>query len=400
MIIDFLRRHPLLKKIIKCIYILNAQFLSIFYIEKNRKILIKKCFKHSNAFFGYYDNVPVNESNKFLVAHTTHQDTKKDFEDILSVDISLKNLVTGEEITVDKSSAFNWQIGTRLQWLNDNQFIYNFVNDNLLVSKIFNTKTNSFKIIKFPIFDCFKDLFAIGLDFKTLYINNREYGYNLKDNLKCSAKSNQIYLYNFKNDSIKYLISTERINKILGVSDINGFFNHIMISPDGKNFVFIYRYFDKNKVRNDFLFLYKINQDNLKLIVDSGYVSHMMWFDNKTLIGYYRNKNNCNAFNLIKIEPKVEEEVLLNTKSDGHPHKFDNEHIIFDSYPNYYRHKNLYLMNIKSKKLKLISKFYESIKFRGSYRCDLHPRVFNGIIYIDSVHEGKRNIYSIDNFPR
>ena len=100
--------------------------------------------------------------------HTTNQNTNIDYEFVNSVNITLKDINSIDEI-IDKTKAYNWQIGSRLQWLNNKNFIYNTIVKERICSKIYNIESKSFKILPTPIFDYHKDIFGIGLSFKNYF---------------------------------------------------------------------------------------------------------------------------------------------------------------------------------------------------------------------------------------
>ena len=77
--------------------------------------------------------------------------------------------------------------------------------------------------------------------------------------------------------------------------------------------------------------------------------------------------------------------------------------MIFDSYPNRSRNKNLFIYNFDNDELLNLGEFYESLRFYNESRCDLHPRYSSDFsaIYIDSVHSGIRKLYKLNlNFKK
>ena len=127
-------------------------------------------------------------------------------------------------------------------------------------------------------------------------------------------------------------------------------------------------------------------------------VSHCCWNGNNEIIGYL--KDNSYGANYYKIDLISGIRKLLSKKllkfGDGHPSVFNNK-MIFDSYPDRARMKHLFIYDINKDTIQEIGQFYESIKYFGETRCDLHPKwnYKGNKIFIDSVHEGKRKLYEI-----
>ena len=69
-IINIIRKHPKIKAIIKLYYAFVGDiFYKFLYTTKNKSILNEKLFINKNAFFGYYDKTPINNSKTHLIAH-------------------------------------------------------------------------------------------------------------------------------------------------------------------------------------------------------------------------------------------------------------------------------------------------------------------------------------------
>ena len=175
--------------------------------------------------------------------------------------------------------------------------------------------------------------------------------------------------------------------------------NHIMISPDGKRFMFLHRYFI-NGQRFDRLMVADHKGENLKLLCDDDMVSHCCWLDNHTIIGYLRDKQYGDKFYKVEVnsgEKEILGKGIIDKYGDGHP-TVNKGRLLFDTYPDKARMKHLFVFDLERNELEEIGEFYESLSYYNETRCDLHPRFSpaGDKIFFDSVHEGKRQLYWIN----
>ena len=168
---QLLSRFPKVKKRVKQ-FILFKRFFTIAYYKYNDKQAkhYKIDLPVRESFFGYYDKSPWSKDGAKFLVHGINSKTNaapnpfKDTVVVFVVDNHTKKILVRS-----KSNTFNWQQGTRLQWLTNNKFIFNdFDSDqNQFCSKIIsldNPRNN--EQINHPIYDCHKDQFSISLNFK------------------------------------------------------------------------------------------------------------------------------------------------------------------------------------------------------------------------------------------
>jgi len=128
-------------------------------------------------------------------------------------------------------------------------------------------------------------------------------------------------------------------------------------------------------------------------------VSHCHWYDNENIFGYLREFDGDKYYmiNINTLEKKVIGKGIIDKFGDGHPTIYE-DNIVFDTYPNKGRMKELYMFNLENNKLEKLGEFFESFDFYGETRCDLHPRFsFDGKkVFFDSVHENERHLYMLD----
>lgn len=402
-----LSNFPKLKKNIKKLYQLFNFLLhkkeyryksnfEIFSVDKSKK----------STFFGYYDKCPESFDGKKIIYFRTKNKTSHKPNPKYPIEIVLKFLSTNEESVIDQTFSYNWQQGAKMMWLTNDAFIYNVYSESLnkYLSKIYNLKSKTFQTLDLPIYDCFKESYALTLNYNRLMMLSSDYGYR--------NYIEQIDFNNCNSDGIfKLLINENRFFLLISIKQLIDYkflpsmkgakhkVNHIMISPDGKSFIFMHRWITKLGKRYDRLLVSDSNKGNFKIIADEGMVSHCCWLDNNTIVGYLRNNNidgfykiNLNDLSISTLSDK------LNKFSDGHP-TFNKNYMVFDSYPDRSRMKKLYIYNLNNDEVDIVGEFLEPLTFQNETRCDLHPR-FNyekNKIYFDSVHDGKRKLYYLKN---
>jgi hypothetical protein len=403
----FLSSFPEVKNTVKRLYqFMNFTLHKKKYNHKTNYSFNSVSRSEQETFFGYYDKSPENFDGRFVIFHKTLFSTLKKPNSNYEVEIILKDNIKGTESVVGKSFAYNWQQGTKLQWISKDEFIYNFYdkNSNTYRSQIINAVNKRQKRINYPIYDCFKDTFTLSLNFIRLNQLRPDYGYrNIDKNIDYSMNSNDgIFKVNLKTNTSNIILSIQDVidfSPDKSMTNAKHKINHIMISPNGDKFIFIHRWFINGGKRVDRLFVCDKEGQNLKLISDEGMVSHCCWNGDNEIIGFLRQKSHGESFYRINTNNGMIE--LLSEKlldfNDGHPSIINNR-MIFDTYPDRSGMKHLYIYNILADEVIEIGEFNESLKYFNETRCDLHPKWnLNGEkIFIDSVHEGNRKLYEIN----
>jgi hypothetical protein len=403
---NLLSYMPGIKYRIKWMYqILNYVFYKKKYNHKTSYPIKAVCNSGCESFFGYYDKSPENAGGNYLIYHRSRRPTSRKPSENHPVEIVLKDVINNKETIIGSSSAYNWQQGTKLQWLTSDRFIYNFYDDDSgsYRSRIIDANTQKeISIIKHPVYDCYKDIYALSLNFSRLIQLRPDYGYrNLKEKIDFTENSKDgIFYIDLSRNSSKLLLSLQDIIELSPLKSIENArhkINHIMISPDGERFMFIHRWFVTGKKRYDRLIVANKNGDDLKLLIE-GMVSHCYWANNKTITGFFHHRSNGAAYYIIDVDTSSIS--FLSDKlagfGDGHP-AILNGKMVFDSYPDRSRMKHLFLYDFNSDQLDEIGEFLEPLNYYGETRCDLHPKWNTGgdKLFIDSVHEGKRKLYEL-----
>ena len=405
-IAKILFHYPRLKSIIKIIYQkINFLIYKKSYSFQSDFTIKKINIEGKESFFGYYGISPLNKSNEYLLFHSSAHSTS-DFPDKNKpIEVVLYDFKNETVIKKFNTSSYNWQQGAKLNWIDWKHFIFNDYDQgqDKYISKIVNAESGKINsIIDYPIYDTHSK-YALSINYDRLNILSPDYGYRnkIKRTNVSDLKNDGIFLVDLEKNTSKLIVSIKSIIDLYykdSMEEAKHWINHTTFSPNGNKILFLHRWITKGK-KYDSLKLYDISKKSIECIADDGMISHFCWIDNRKIVVYMRDSIlgvNYFHINLERKEKKLLEEVLLTKFGDGHP-SFNKEWMIFDSYPNKSRMKDLMLYSISSNKLKRIGEFFENFNYYGETRCDLHPRWSDDgkVIFIDSVHEGKRYLYKI-----
>lgn len=417
----------------------------------------KKIFNsppNQNFFFGYYDKLQLNSTNRYLLALKVDFINRLPLKDDIAT-IGYFDIKTKKFHKVASTNTFNWQQGAMLQWLGpkfDKKIIFNKFYKKKYISVIRDITTGSEKKLKAAIYDVdSKGKYALCIDFSRHYWCRRGYSYDaLRDPNKNNpvVEGDGIFLLNIAKNTLEKIIDIKDLIKfkpILSMNNATHYLEHCMFAPDGNLFAYYHRW----KLQNGSIYtrLYISNLDNSyhKLVHDTGRLSHMCWLDQNrilafgsstlSLAGYLRRFTflsnvadklmpfykriikgnsisgqssfskiiNGDCYFIIDINQKNIFEVFENKlNSDGHPSLLNLNHnlIVTDSYPDTQGLTNLYLCDFKNNDVHLIDQLKSISKYDNSaLRCDLHPKVsLNGkFISIDTMNDGYRSIYLYTN---
>ncbi|HGK4843456.1 TPA: hypothetical protein ACJ2XA_003777 [Kluyvera georgiana] len=406
-----LSRFPGAKRVIKSLYS-RLVFLKEkkTYSFKSLKIPTSYECGEKESFFGYYDKSPVNNKG-WVLAQLSSRSTKKKPEaghDALEIAVfnNKKELLLSIPIY-----AYNWQQGCRAHWLDDNLFIFNDFDSRIghYVARVYSVSDKKqVKIFNYPVQDSFHKNYFISLNYRRLMSLRPDYGYRNLSN--CSQHelnvldNDGLWRIEYETGEANLLIKLSDACKIKFLSEFSQAvhkFNHVMISPAGKYFIFMHRYFLGQR-RFDRLLLADAETGEMKLLNDYGMVSHCFWVNDSTVLGYMRGPEKKDGYWFIDIESGQYSGFAHEKMSgygDGHPHVV-GDWFVTDTYPDKARMQHLLLCNWKTGDVKEIGEFFHGFDYAGETRCDLHPRMSRDgkTIFFDSVFSGQRKLYQMEMF--
>lgn len=407
-IASVLAKFPKIKRSLKLVY----SYLNYYRYRKPYKVdcdfPLKEYGQQScESFFGYYDQSVSSSCGNYVI-----------FQEVCGVNNDGSNLVqlvciddsTGDVVYRADTRAVNLQQGCKLQWLMGLSFIYNHYSEDVgYHSRIVDLSSGEVSTLPVPVYDCFECEYALCLNYCRLAKFSPDYGYfeHGESDISSLPGEDGIWIMRLSDGICNLVASLEEISSIASVNYDPGIIrvrrsnhtvNHIMISPDGKNFIFIHRWY-VNGVRFDRLVLSSRHGD-MRVLSDNGMVSHCCWDGNDKIFAYLKGDDGTVGYWHIDLVSGVQKhffnDVLLSI-GDGHP-SIKNGWLLTDSYPDRARMQHLVAVHLKSGKVIKLGEFFHGLEFYEQGRCDLHPRFsFDGSkVFFDSVYSGKRRLYSID----
>ena len=376
--------HPL-----KSIYLRKKQKLNHIKLKAGISIKVLKS-KGFDTFFGYYDLDPFSADLSKILAHRV----SRRFLSKKYAEIGFYNK-KNDFIKICKSSAWSWQLGSRLQWFDNNTIFINNVNKrNELCGQFIDLKQKTLvNQLNLPIFDISSDKKnAVTINFNDLFKYRPGYGY--KNGL--FKNDSGIWLLNIRNGASKKILDLDWLKNYNLKDQIcyNHYINHLKFSPDGSKILFFHVWQNIHGKRKARAFIYQIKKGKCEIIENSNDVSHFCWFDNNKIIFFLKPFDSHYGYYLYNLKRKEIKHLENFIQEDGHPSRSGNKQfIIHDTFQNKYSSRKILLTSTKNLKPQVILDIYSNPFLFGKRKCDLHPRISNCGCYIsiDSTHLGYRS---------
>lgn len=397
-------------------------------------------------FFGYYDKCPWDPSGRYvLLLETDVTDRVPDQSD--SATVCLLDQETGDLDRVVETSAWNFQTGAMAQWLEGGsspEYVFNDREDGSFVSKRYGTSTGLQRTYDEPIYTVSPDgRRALSINFNRLSTLRPGYGYQASatDTVTENAPDDDgVSLVNLESGNSELLVSLQELAEFDTPADIESrphWVNHLSFSPDGTSISFLHRWSLSEGGLYTRLCTYDFDSETLDLLVDSGKVTHYNWRTPTEIVAWSRRsgvigesakrgifdypvvRHMVSLYRSLDVPSFVSTEVVgdqyhrydvetgeakpLDSNvlpRDGHPSfAHDGQWMVADTYPDEDNERQVYLYNHTNGNRVDIGSFRSPPEYKQTgYRCDLHPRWNRDgtVICIDSMHEGSRQMYTID----
>jgi len=400
---SIVKKNPKLKTIIRDIY------QSIMWHIPTKKQNIKYEISIREGFFyGFHDKSPFSSDNKYLLANKINSPFRKpNSTDTLEIGI-FHGEKHKEYKPIAKTRAFNWQQGCMLQWIgNSSNLIFNDIESNCNISRIFDSNGQHVKDLDYPISAVDPTgNYALSYSFARLQKYAPGYGYSsiIDEEADKYKPCNQgISIIDITQGTSTLLYSVEQIAAFKhddSMSKAHHYITHCLFSPSGKRFYFLHRWIKDMNVTKTRMFTCDLDGGNLHLFQTTGMVSHIGWKDETHLLAFCSVKE---GDRYVLFEDQSGSYEIIGEKSfnsDGHPSfsPANKDWILTDTYPNGLRYCYLYLYHIPSCRKYALAELRIPLKYKEELRCDFHPRWDrNGeIVCFDSAHTGTRSLCTIE----
>ncbi len=408
-----LNKYPQIKRYIKRAYQLAMYAISP-KIKSEGNIIRVSPNDGAEYFFGYYDKSPWSGDGQYMLCMKA-TDTWSDPDPISTADILLLDTFDNyKPKKIATTHTWNVQQGCMAQWLGpdfNGHIIYNDIRDGKYRSIILNISTGMERIIEMPVYTVSKDgKTALSLDFSRLHNLRKGYGYAAIPEVTAGqAIPDATAIWKIDLDSGK-------VSDLLTYADFANFeprpemqemgsihkVNHLMLSPNGKRFMVLYRWFIGQR-KYTRLVTCNVDGTDMYMLSDDDMVSHCYWKNDEEIIAFERKKEFGPGYYLMKDKTQEWTHIWSQLSNDGHPSycPTNNHLVVFDTYPNRSRVQELKLgfdTDTTGESVIIIAKVFSPFKYDNNTRCDLHPRWRQDgkAVCFDSVFEGHRGLYIVN----
>jgi len=358
-------------------------------------------------WFGYYDKLEFDPTNRYVLSNEVdfeHRSPRAD--DVIGV--GMVDTQQGDKwIELGNSNAWGWQQGCMLQWRpgTASEIVWNDREGDRFVCHVLDVETKRRRTLPMPIYALSPDgKCAVTADFARIQNMRPGYGYAGLEDKYADEKAppdSGIWRMNLETGQTELIISLAEMAKIpyrgKTLESKWNYFNHLLVSPDGRRFIFLHRWREDANGSPSLgfttrMFTANLDGGGLFELDPSGRTSHFIWRDPQHVCAWTKPAGKKAAFYLFKDQTReieiVGEGVMTRNGHNTYLPIDDNRWILNDTYPDARRLQTPYAYDTKTRKRHDLGHFYLPPKYQGEWRCDTHPRSSNDgrLVAIDSPH--------------
>lgn len=415
-------------------------------IIKNFRTAQRLGAEPNHHFFGYYNKTVWDRSGRYILANQVPFMDRNLTPD-LNAEVGYFDLHNNAKfISVGTTSAWNWQMGCQLQWLDgaqDMSLIYNCRTTDLSTvypgfgATVYNVATGEQRSLPLPIYSVSPDSrYALCVNYSRLYITHETIGYVEVDSPKPMTNApadDGIWCMNIETGEHKLAVSyadLKNFHPAVSMQKAIHWVSHIEINPTSKRCLFLHRWTER--VEDETCFLHRLITMNLdgsdmRLLEDSDHplpqladdfdpsavgtydyekseyqISHPLWCSPDQIIVWGPHKGAIHYHlyqDKLPASAKVIGSGILTENGHMSYSPVNQRWMISDTYPDPATNERiLFLFDTQTDTRIDLGSFYADPKLKKENRCDLHPRWNRDgtKVCIDSVHESERQMYVLD----
>lgn len=397
-------------------------------------------------FFGYYDKSTWDRSGRYLLAQQVPW-MDAELTPTSAARIGYFDLQDNDRFhAVGDTTAWNWQMGSQLQWLDGapgRQLIFNSRTGDAdafypgFGATVLDVDTGAKRLLPMPVYVVAPDSrYALSVDYRRLYVTHQTIGYAEAGGpfeLPLAPADDGIHATDLATGTARLLVSYQDLRRFHPRASMDKaihWVSHIEINPSSSRVLFLHRWTERVKDETCFLHrLLTMNPDgsDLRLLECSDHplpqlsddfdpaavgtfdyekseyqISHPLWQDDEHIIvwGPHAGKIHYHLYHdRVDGEVRVIGDGVL--VENGHMtfSPVDKRWLLSDTYPDAQTHERvLFLFDMESGRRHDLGSFYATPDLSKENRCDLHPRWSRDgrQVCIDSVHESQRQMYIVD----
>ncbi|MFD0680991.1 MULTISPECIES: hypothetical protein [unclassified Paenibacillus] len=381
---------------------------------KNVTVSIERLTDSSgHQFYGYYDNAAWSGDDRYHLYHKVKFWDRLQGENDMA-ELGMIDMTTKRYIPIAETYAWNFQQGAMLQWhplAPKDEIIFNTRSNGKFNGVVMNVHTKEQRLLEEPVVNVDPTgKYALSVNFSRMFDFRPGYGYaGIKDPYYNEPHPDE-------DGIIRIELSTGKSERILSLQQIWNFtkdafegtdqkimINHINFNTDGTRFVCLVRNFPLGTGWKTAILTANPDGSEMFLLSDYSYASHYHWRDSEHLVIYSRGVEGSDSGNqLYELKDRTHEVTAIDKAfflKDGHcSYSPDRKLLLYDSYPDEFSYRHLYLYDLIQKRGVTLGSLYSYPNIDGDFRSDLHPRWNRAgtAFSIDSTHEGQRHMYKVD----
>ncbi|MBW0446756.1 hypothetical protein [Paraburkholderia phenoliruptrix] len=397
-------------------------------------------------FFGYYNKTAWDRSGRYVLGNEVAM-MDAPLTPNLPAKVGYFDLQDGESFrAIDTTTAWNWQMGCQLQWLDGlpgRKLIYNTRSGNPRArypgfgAIVFDIDSGRKTALPMPVYVCAPNSrYALCVDYRRLYITHETIGYSEQGApfaLPLAPADDGIHRMDLATGATALIVSYDDLRRFHYVASMEHaihWVSHIEINPSSSRVLLLHRWTERTADETCFLHrLITMNPDgsDMRLLECSDHplpqlaadfdpcaagtfdyekseyqISHPLWQDDSHIVVWSPHAGSIH-YHLYEDREDgrvqvIGRDVLV---ENGHMSfsPVDKRWLLSDTYPDSQTNTRiLFLYDMHEGTRYEIGEFYAPPDLKKENRCDLHPRWKRdgSAVCIDSVHEGARQMYVID----